>query len=109
MSIHESTYYRRQHVTGPGCVLVSIKFGVTPEDGVLVVKRLGLKQEDAKIQFNLKRHINEVLEGVQEANLRFGGDLQVQEIEVVPNDYPQQGQAKYAAYQIAEHVLGNNI
>lgn len=109
MSILESTYYRRQHVTGPGCILVSIKFGVTPENGVLVVKRLGLNQEDAQIQFDLERHIDEVIEGVKEANLRYGGDLQVQEIEVVPNDYPQQGQAKYAAYQIAEHVLGKNI
>ena len=108
MSITESTYYRRQHVTGPGCVLVSIKFGDTPENGVLVVKRLGLNQDDAKIEFDLKRHINEVVEGVQEANMKYGGDLQVQEIEVVPNDYPKRGQAKYAAYQIAEHVLGNS-
>ena len=109
MSIYESTYYRRQHVTGPGCVLVSIKFGVTPGNGVLVVKRLGLNQEDAQIQFDLERHINEVVEGVQEANLRYGGNLQVQEIEVVPTDYPQPGQAKYAAFQIAVHVLGKNI
>lgn len=64
MNIHESTYYRRQSVTGPGCVLVSIKFGKTPEDGVLIVKRLTLKEEDAEIQFDLNRHIEEILEGV---------------------------------------------
>lgn len=109
MSTHESTYYRRQHVTGSGCVLVSIRFGVTPENGVLVVKRLGLNQEDAQIRFDLERHINEVVEGVHEANLKYGGDLQVQEIEVVPNDYPQKGQAKYVAYQITVDVLGKNI
>jgi len=109
MNITESTYYRRQHVTGPGCVLVSIKFGVTPEAGVLVIKRLGLNQNDAKIQFDLERHKAEILEGVQEANNKYSGDLQVQEIEVVPNDYPQVGQAKYAAFKIAEHVLGKNI
>jgi hypothetical protein len=109
MSITESIYYRRQHVTGPGCVLVSIKFGVTPESGVLVVKRLGLNQDDAQIQFDLERHKAEILEGVQEANTKYSGDLQVQEIEVVPNDYPKAGQAKYAAFKIAEHVLGKNI
>jgi hypothetical protein len=89
--------------------LVSIKFGVTPENGVLIVKRLGLNQKDAQIQFDLERHINEVIEGVQEANHKYSGNLQVQEIEVVPNDYPQQGQARYAAYQIAEYLLGKNI
>lgn len=109
MSITESTYYRRQHVTGPGCVLVSIKFGETPEDGVLVVKRLGLNQGDAQVQFDLERHVLEIVEGVKEANLKYGGDLQVQEIEVVPNDYPKQGQARYAAYKITEHVLEKNI
>jgi hypothetical protein len=76
---------------------------------VLVVKRLGLKQDDAKIQFDLERHVKEILDGVQEANVKYRGDLQVQEIEVVPNDYPQQGQARYAAYQIAAHVLGKSI
>ena len=74
-----------------------------------MVKRLGLKQEDAKIQFDLERHVNEILEGVQDANVKYGGNLQVQEIEVVPNDYPKKGQARYAAYQIASHVLGKNI
>jgi hypothetical protein len=109
MSITQSTYYRRQHVTGPGCVLVSVKFGETPEAGVLVVKRLGLNHDDAHIQFDLENHINEILEGVKEANLKYGGSLQVQEIEVVPSDFPKKGQARYAAFQIAEHLLGKNI
>ena len=108
MSITESTYYRRQHVTGPGCVLVSIKFGATPESGVLIVKRLAQSQEGAEIKFDLDRHINEILEGVREANQEYGGTLQVEEIEVVPDDYPRQGQARYVAFQIAKHVLNQN-
>ena len=109
MDIHESTYYRRQHVTGPGCVLVSIKFGETPDDGVRVVKRLGKNKDNAQIKFDLERHVEEMLEGVKEANIKLNGNLQIQEIEVVPDDYPQKGQAKYAAFQIAEHVLSKNI
>ena len=109
MSIHESTYYRNQHVTGPGCVLVSIKFGKTPESGVIVVKRLALKQEDSEIQFDLDRHIEEILAGVKSANEKYEGNLQVQEIEVVPNDYPKRGQAMSAAFKVAEHVLTKNI
>lgn len=105
MNIIQSTYYRKQHVTGPGCVLVSIKFGVTPKGGVLVVKRLGLNQESTQIKFDIERHTNEILDGVQEANLKYAGNLQVQEIEVVPTDYPKPGQAMSAAFQIAEHVL----
>ena len=109
MSIHENIYYRKQHVTGSGCVLVSIKFGKTPEDGVLVVKRLTLKQKDTGIQFDLSRHIEEILEGVQSANEKHDGNLEVQEVEVVPNDYPQRGQAMSAAFKIAEHVLTKSI
>ncbi|USH03685.1 hypothetical protein K6Q96_06745 [Grimontia kaedaensis] len=109
MSIHESTYYRRQHVTGTGCVLVSIKFGKTPEDGLLVVRRLTLKQEGSEVQFDLNRHIEEILEGVRSANQKHNGCLEVQEIEVVPNDYPQRGQALAAAFEIAEYVLTKNI
>ena len=106
MNISENIYYRRQHVTGSACVLVSIKFGETPENGVLVLKRLSLNLNDAQIQFDIERHTKEILEGVQEANNRHGGNLQVQEIEVVPNDYPKEGQARYTALQIAEYVLG---
>ncbi|AUI88096.1 hypothetical protein BS333_17150 [Vibrio azureus] len=39
-----------------------------PKDGVLVVKRLSLKQEKSEIQFNLDRHIEEILAGVQMKN-----------------------------------------
>ncbi|MCE2594388.1 hypothetical protein K6Y31_06130 [Motilimonas cestriensis] len=80
-----------------------------PEDGVLVVKRLALKQEEAEIQFERDRHIEEVLAGVQSANEKHNGNLEVQEIEVVPNDYPQRGQVMSAAFKIAEHVLTKNI
>ncbi|KZZ44119.1 hypothetical protein A3759_12140 [Thalassolituus sp. HI0120] len=76
---------------------------------MLVVKRVGLNQDDAQIKFDLERHKTEILEGVQEANIKYGGSLQVQEIEVVPDDYPKEGQARYAAYQIAEQVLDKNI
>lgn len=109
MSIHESTYYRRQHITGPGCVLVSIKFGKTPDEGVLVVKRLALKKNEAEIQFDLDRHIKEILQGVADANLKYNGKLEVEEVEVVPDDYPKRGQALAAAYKIAEYVLTKNI
>ncbi|MCE0559423.1 hypothetical protein [Motilimonas sp. E26] len=105
MNISESTYYRRQHVTGHGCVLVSIKFGVTPDNGVLVVKRLGLNQDDAQIQFDVERHKEEIIEGVQEANNKYGGVLQVQEIEVVPNDYPKEGKLGMQHFKLQSTCL----
>ncbi len=107
MSVSENIYYRRLHVTGPGCVLVSLKFGI-PKEGVVVVKRLDQTQENSHIQFDLDRHIKEIMDGVQEANIKYGGKLQVEEIEVIPNDYPTRGQAKYAAFQIAEYILLKN-
>ena len=49
-----------------------------------------------------------ISEGVQEANIKYDGSLRVQEIEIVPNDYPKDGQARIAAFKIAEHLLDKN-
>lgn len=80
-----------------------------PEDGVLMVKRLALKQEDSDIQFDLNWLIEEILARVQSENEKHNGNLEFQEIEVVPNDYPKLGQAMSAAFKISEHVLTKNI
>ena len=90
-------------------MLVSIKFGATPEKGINVVKRVSLDETRAEIKFDLDRHLVEVVEGVDEANSKYGSNLEIQEIEVVPNDFPMKGQARYAAYQIAEHVLSTSF
>ena len=34
---------------------------------------------------------------------------QAQETEAAPSDYPQECQARYAAFQIAEHALEENM
>lgn len=60
---------------------------------------------DGEIRFDLSRHISEVLDGVTEANSKYGGDLQVEAIQVVTDDYPSRGQAKYSAYLIARHAI----
>lgn len=80
-----------------------------PEKGLIVVKRLSIKQNDTETGFDLKRHIDEILSGVKRANEKYSGSLEVQEIEIVPNDYPKRGQAMSAAYEIAEYILTKNI
>lgn len=109
MNIHQRTYYKVQHVTGPGCVLVSICFGVTPDGGPHIVRTLAGDRSESAISFDLENHVAEILSGVAKANSEFGGDLQVQEIQVVPDDYPKKTQAEYVAYKIACGVLTNEI
>ncbi len=109
MNIQRAVYYRTQHVTGPGCVLVSIRFGTAPSDGPGVVRLLSKEATQAVVSFDLEAHVNEIMEGVAQANSELNGTLEVQQIEVVPDDFPRPGQARYAAYQIARAVLLNEI
>jgi hypothetical protein len=95
MNIQRSVFYRYQYVTGPSCVLVSIRFGKTPPGGPFVVRLLAMDRTEAVI------HVAEVLAGVARANLETGGALEVEAIEVVPDDYPKRAQAEYVAYKIA--------
>lgn len=63
-----------------------------------------MDRTEADIQFDLVNHISEVLAGVARANMETGGTLEVEAIEVVPDDYPKRAQAEYVAYKIAMAV-----
>lgn len=109
MKIDRSFFYSGQHVTGPACVLVSIKFGATPEGGPRVIRKLAEGAVDSTPKFDLANHVTEILAGVSQANLELGGSLQVECIEVVPDDYPRPTQAQYVAYKIARAVLSGEV
>ena len=51
---------------------------------------------------DIDRYINEVISGINEANRRHGTNIQLEEIEIVPDEYPTEGQVAYCAMQIAE-------
>ena len=92
------------HITGPGSVLVSLRFGQEPEDGPLVTIRTSIAKA-AKPTLDVERYVAEVLEGVSEANRVHSSHLEVEEIEVVPDDYPTEGQVRYCATKLAEHTI----
>ncbi|WP_156179908.1 MULTISPECIES: hypothetical protein [Delftia] len=102
--IQRSLFYRFQHVTGPKCVLVSVRFGKAPPNGPTVIRLLAMGQTEATIQFDLSNHVSEILAGVARANDELGISLEVEAIEVVPDDYPGRGQAEHVAYRIAMAV-----
>lgn len=60
-------------------------------------------------KFDVKNHVEEILAGVQRANSEFNGALEVEAIEIVPDDYPSKLQANHVAYQIACAVLNDKI
>ncbi|WP_155732527.1 hypothetical protein, partial [Pseudoalteromonas luteoviolacea] len=105
--IQESLFYRYQHVTGPGCVLVSIQFTDTAVNDIKIVKLLSKDEVGSTIQFDLDNHINEIKKGVEKANKELSGSLIIGAIEVVPSDYPRKAQAEFAAYKVACHVIKN--
>jgi hypothetical protein len=107
MRVQQDVYYRAQHVTGPKAVLVSIKFGTTPAAGPLVVRRVAMDREDCAVKFDLGQYTREVLAGVARANSELGGSLEVEQIEIVPDDYPGAGQVEHVAHEIACTVLRN--
>ena len=51
------------------------------------------------------KYVAEVLEGVAHANIKYGGSLEVEAIQVTPDDCPTPGQAKYVSYLIARHAI----
>ena len=109
MKIHRSVFYRAQHITGPACVLVSIKFGKMPADGPHVLRMLSKPTTDPVPKFDVKNHVAEILEGVARANSEFNGNLEVEAVELYPDDYPSKLQARHVAYKIACAVQGNEI
>jgi hypothetical protein len=109
MKIHRSVFYRAQHVTGPACVLVSLAFGKMPTGGPRIVRLLSERTTDPLPKFDVKNHITEILAGVERANGELNGSLEVEAVELVPDDYPKQLQAEHVAYKIACAVLSNEI
>lgn len=99
--IQQSVFYRYQHVTGPKCVLVSIRFGKAPSSGPRLIRLLAIDKSEVAVQFDLANHASEIQAGVARANAELGSRLEVEAIEVVPDDYPGKGQAEHVAYQIA--------
>jgi hypothetical protein len=90
------TYYRMSHVTGPGCVLVSLRFGTTPESGPLLTFRTARKAR-VDSSMDLDAYVAEVLDGIADANFELGCAIEVEEIEIVPDDYPTCGQVRHCA------------
>lgn len=102
--IQSHTYLRMRHVTGPGCVLVSLRFGIEPDQGPWVTRR-GAIDAGVELAYDVDAYLEEVRAGLKEANLRFGAAVQIEEIELVPDDFPSKGQVKHCAYKIAEHFI----
>lgn len=109
MRLQRDVYYRAQHVTGPKAVLVSLKFGVAPAAGPIIVRRMAMDRSDPTVKFDLDDYTREVLAGVARANGELSGSLEVEQIEIVPDDYPGKGQVEHVAYQIASAVLRGSI
>ena len=109
MKIDRSVFYRAQHVTGPACVLVSLKFEKTPVGGPLVLRILTLRAIDPLPKFDVENHVAEVLRGVAQANSEFDGHLEVEAVEIVTDDYPEKFQAQHVAYKIACAVLSDQV
>ncbi|BEP65106.1 hypothetical protein GmRootV213_56600 (plasmid) [Variovorax sp. V213] len=102
--IQRSVFFRYQHVTGPKCILVSVRFGKVPAHGPTLIRLLAMDRTESAVQFDLSNHVSEILAGVARANSELGSRLEVEAIEVVPDDYPGKGQAEHVAYQIAMAV-----
>ncbi|ODA34964.1 hypothetical protein A6X21_04825 [Planctopirus hydrillae] len=94
--IRVDTYYRMSHVTGPGCVLVSLRFGTTPDKGPWVTIRAA-RGTLIDPSMDVDAYVAEVTAGVADANGELGSAIEVEEIQIVPNDFPRLGQVRHCA------------
>jgi len=83
-------------VTGPGCVLVSLKFGTTPDRGPWVTIRAA-REAMINPSMDMDAYVAEVIAGVADANNELGSAIEIEEIEIVPNDFPTSGQVRHCA------------
>ena len=104
-NVKKLIYYRCQHVTGPGCVLVSLRFDENHRGTPVITRLLGVNHTDSNVRFDLDRTVQEINAGVDAANAKYSGSLIIAEIQIVPDDYPTKGQSQYAAFKIAEAIL----
>ena len=83
-------------MTGPGCVLVSLKFGTTPDRGPWVTIRAA-REAMMDPSMDVDAYVAEVIAGVADANNELGTSIEVEEIEIVPDDFPTLGQVRHCA------------
>ena len=57
-------------------------------------------------EFDLQEYVDEVLYGVEEGNKTFGGNLEVEEIEISNLDFPARGQVGHCAEKLVGYALG---
>jgi hypothetical protein len=103
-AIHRHTYFRMSHITGPRAVLVSLRFGPMPQAGPWVTIRAA-REAAVEPLHDVDRYVTEVLAGLAAANERLGASVQIEEIEIVPDDYPGEGQVRHCAMKLAEHFI----
>ena len=92
------------HVTGPGCVKVSVRFGTTPDSGPWIIRRSAI-DSDIEPQMNIEEYIEEVSQGVARGNKQFGTEFEVEEIEIIPDDFPTKGQVAHCAFKLVEFAV----
>ena len=102
--IHATTYHRMTHVTGPGCVQVSLRFGATPSDGPYVTYRVA-RNAPREPLLNVDEYVSAAIEGVAVAKRLHGTSIGLLEIGVIPNDYPTKGQVRHCAKTLATYLI----
>lgn len=85
-------------------MLVSLRFGKTPAKGPLVTVRAAREAAIGPMRdIDINRYVEEVIEGVAEANQIHGTTVELEEIEIVPDDYPTKGQVRHCAKILTVH------
>lgn len=105
--IKARTWYTLDHVTGPSALYLSLCFGETPPQGPRIERRLRDGATDSSFKFDVVRCVAEILAGVEEANARCDGAVQIEAIQFYPDDYPAPYAAKLVGYRLARRALAD--
>jgi hypothetical protein len=54
---------------------------------------------------NVEAYVCEVLAGLDDANAQHGTSIGIEEIEIVPNDFPTSGQVRYCAKSLTSYYI----
>ena len=102
--LYKKTFYSMQNITGPHYILVSLRFGESPMNGPCLTKKTSLNGNQ-DFSFDIEEYVKEVIRGVEKANIENQTSIEIEEIQLVPEQKFCEGQVAMCAYKLVNKYI----
>lgn len=106
--VYKNTFYSMQSITGISYVLVALRFGKAPQNGPYLTKKTSIDGGQV-FGFDIDLYVKEVLLGLEKANSENKTTVEIEEIQIVTDQKPHEGQVALCAYRIAKNYIEEEV